>query len=274
MKAMTPLALALLIASGPAAAASGNVDVYGIFNVATAVPNQYFPLWHNSIADRNGVADSLLSFGSLLVGTKEDCDYSPPDESGNVTVTVTQKIKLVDSYAVPVGAITHKFTSEPVQPPSSPDPASTPVCSLNSGTPIMGNMGPAHANGSYYIVIGSAFISTTGSANENSYTVRDNSSYTFAVYNLDGSLKWRKRLTGLRGDWSFDPIVTPNPVNPYQGMIGLLHKSAVGDFLDADGNAEIRVARIKKTATGLLYTYTYYDLETGSVLKNVSLTVK
>ena len=272
---MTSLALAMLTFGGAADAATSNVEVYGMINSTNNSVPAPFPLWHNSVSDRNGIADGLLAFGPLLAGTKEECDYSPLDDNGNTVTTVTQKVRLVDTDGATIGTIIHKFTSEPVLPPTSPDPIpTTPVCTINSGTPVMGNIGLAHANGSYYAVIGSVYTATTGTAIDANYTVHDNSSYTVAVYHLDGNLKWRKRLTGLRGDWSFDPGVTPNPVNPYQGMFGLLHKSAVGDFLNADGNAEIRVARVRKTATGLLYTYTFYDLETGNVIKNVSLTIK
>lgn len=276
MKAITPLTLALLLSTGFAVANTANVDVYGIMNIAisdTDPATKPFPLWHNSFTDRNGTADALLSFGTLLVGTKEDCAYTPVDGDGNSTMVVTMKIKMVTTDGTALGTINHRFSSEPFQA-SAPMPACGFPPTTNSPPPIWTNMGIARAGGNAYIVVGTAYSALTSSFNDPTVTLHDASSYTFAVYNPDGSLKWKKRLTGLRGDWSFDSSATPNPVQPYQGMIGFLHKSAVGDFLNADGNDEIRVASVRKVPDGLAYTYTFYDVLTGSVIKKVSFVVK
>ena len=55
---MTSLALAMLTFGGAADAATSNVEVYGMINSTNNSVPAPFPLWHNSVSDRNGIADA------------------------------------------------------------------------------------------------------------------------------------------------------------------------------------------------------------------------
>lgn len=270
MKAMTWFALALLQGAGVAWSATGNVDIYGSFNVSGSLPA--FPLWSNSLTDRNGIAGSQLMFAPLLLATRETCAYGPADASGNGRITVSLKLKMADPDAGALGTVEHGFESE-VLALGMPQ-GDAPPCRIQSSMPLWYGMGLAQANGNHYVVIGSAYMAETTTPGTQEVVWRDNSVYVIGVYKLDGTVKWRKRLTGLRGPITI-PMAEMDKPFPYQGMFNLLGKSAVGDFLGNDGNAELRVASVRTGPQGaLVYTYSYYDLETGGLLRKVPISVR
>lgn len=270
MKFAQVVVAAASLAAGIAAAATGNVDVYGKINIAVSSTPQ-FPLWPATFTDRTGIDSAQLTFGHLLAATRETCTYSPADAAGKSTITYTLKLKLADPDEGVVGTFNHVFQSNPL---ALGFPAgSAPECSINTDMPIRYGVGVAQANGVWYLVIGSVYSAAATSATDTELTWHDNSSYTIAVYDLDGSQKWRKRLTNLRG--AVTVPVDAQPAFPYQGMFNILNKSGVGDFLGADGNAEIRVAAVKASAGGgLTYTYSYFNLETGELIRKASISVK
>lgn len=274
MKALSALAMGLTLAAEAAVAATGNVDIYGKVRLSLDYPatSYSFPLWSNSLTDRNGIAGSQLMFGSLLVATREECAYTPADAEGRASIAYTLRLKMADPDGVALGTVNHTFESNPLALGIAAGAA--PACRFQSTMPVWYGAGIALANDKTYLVIGSVYSADTTIAGESELTWRDNSSYTIAVYNMDGSRRWHKRLTGLRG-----PVTVPmdrlDRPFPYQGMFNLLSKSAVGDFLGGDGSAEIRVASVKQGGNGgLTYTYSYYDLETGALIKKTGVTVR
>lgn len=77
----------------------------------------------------------------------------------------------------------------------------------------------------------------------------DVSTFTITAYNMNGTKRWSKGIPAVSGS----------------GRL-VASWARVGDFLDDDGNDEIRIVYIGST-----YRYVYYDVLTGALTKTVNV---
>jgi len=97
-----------------------------------------------------------------------------------------------------------------------------------------------------YVVFSDAITGTYRNATTGFSDV-DFTNFAIHVYSMAGARVWTKSFPLLAGAGRLEPVLC-----------------GVGDFLNDDGEQELRLARVGETGTGAAFTYTYYDLDTGA----------
>lgn len=107
-----------------------------------------------------------------------------------------------------------------------------------------GGIGIAQKNATRVLLIG---VGLKGVLEKPAF--EDVSTFTITAFNMDGSKRWSKAIPAVSGG----------------GRI-FASWARVGDFLDDDGNDEIRIVY-----PGSTYRYVYYDVLTGALIKTINV---
>jgi hypothetical protein len=114
------------------------------------------------------------------------------------------------------------------------------LCGIFPAEPYVG-FGIANASGARYLVVGNGL---RGKYNNNLDGEKDVSQYRVSVYPQTGGAALATR--GVAGQTSSGELA--------------IEASAVGDFLGDDGTDEVRILRVRETATGTTFSWIYFGI--------------
>ena len=247
----------------------------GLSSASHAVENlNALPIWFESNVDSFGLVEQLNSIdfypgttGTELIGFTETITG---EDLGSTARTVwKQRIQVRNaSTGAQISQFTFTSKSEPYPDDDAsfdylcndsfsgtlePDKA-IPDCDLNLSAGIAETSG-----GTRYLVIGTSVIIDyfDGVSTDDVADVYKLHVYNLTTNNLAWAKSWKLETPGgAGGDWELD--------------VGL---SGVGDYINADGTDELRVAQYREQGGNLRWRYQYYNITTGALIDTVAFSV-
>lgn len=229
--------------------------------------------------------DYFPNAGAEVLGLTNSCTRSAPDGNGMVTTTVRTRVTLRSATGGPnLFSVVPAITSLPYPDPANAnnqcggsnqtefDEGDYPNtqqlgCARDPGDPpyqgqsfdpngdsaceqpvVGGHFGMGRATGSgdvNYIVFSDAITGTYRNA-ATGFNDVDAGNFAITVYNMSGVRAWTKSFGAFTSVGRLEPVL-----------------AGVGDFLNDDGEDELRVAYIEEGGGVTNFRYFYYDIDTG-----------